>query len=118
MKRCDNYRRITHDVYFIAERLREIDPDYVLLYNNAQGRYEVHVQGPEDAFSARTCCLRIPYDALDARTLTLARRTRVARMAQVVQELDAHNAHVARQAAGARRAHVEDITEAWLRRHA
>ena len=65
-------RVITDDLYFIASRLKEIDPSYYVVYNLRRGRYEVH----SDAQKGGTLCFVVPYNKLDARTLEYAKRTR------------------------------------------
>ena len=36
---------VEHDLYSVADRLKEIDPRYELFYNPALGRYEIHASG-------------------------------------------------------------------------
>ncbi len=65
-------RPITDDLYFIASRLKEIDPSYFVVYNLLRSRYEVHSKEQR----GDTLCFVVPYKALDARTLEYAARTR------------------------------------------
>lgn len=65
-------RVVTDDLYFIASRLKVIDPTYYVVYNLKRGRYEVH----SDAQGGGTLCFVVPYNELDARTLELAKSTR------------------------------------------
>lgn len=65
-------RAVTDDLYFIASRLKEIDPSYFVVYNIKRGRYEVHSDGQKGG----TLCFVVPYNVLDARTLKYAERTR------------------------------------------
>lgn len=64
--------RITDDVFFIASRLKEIDPTYYVVYNADKRRYEVHSDGQRGS----SLCFVVPYDRLDARTIDYALRTR------------------------------------------
>lgn len=36
---------VEHDLYSVADRLKEIDPRYELFYNAALGRYEIYASG-------------------------------------------------------------------------
>lgn len=55
--------RITHDVFDIADRVRELDEGYYPVYDTEKGRYEIrHSDGDEIA-------VVVPYDGLDARIL-------------------------------------------------
>lgn len=65
-------RHITDDLYFIASRLKEIDPSYFVVYNLLKSRYEVHSKEQR----GNTLCFVVPYDRLDARTIEYAKRTR------------------------------------------
>lgn len=64
--------RITDDVYFIASRLREIDPTYYVVYDRRKRRYEVHSDGQRGS----SLCFIVPFAQLDARTVDYAARTR------------------------------------------
>ncbi len=65
-------RAVTDDLYFIASRLKEIDPTYYVVYNLDKSRYEVH----SDEQRGNSLCFVVPYGELDARTLDYAARTR------------------------------------------
>ncbi|MCI8326127.1 MAG: hypothetical protein HFH71_06255 [Clostridia bacterium] len=81
-------RPIISDTFDIASRLKEIDPRYVLYYNLARHRYEVHtLQG---LGSYLQCVL--PYRTLDCRTLRYVRRTRVERADSLLAEIERDNA--------------------------
>jgi hypothetical protein len=66
---------VSHDLFSVAERLREIDDDYRLKYNPGKGRYEVHHLGQ----AGNTFCLAVHEPLPDARTVEFVRRTRVER---------------------------------------
>ena len=81
------YQFITQDLFDVASRLKEIDAHYVLYYNLARGRYEVHCDNRRDSYA-----FTVPYDALDCRTLEYARRTRAERMHKEFEEMERQNA--------------------------
>ena len=72
MRGAEHLRRVTDDVYFVASRLKEIDPTYYVVYNLVRRRYEVH----SDEQKGGSMCFVVPYGVLDARTVEYARRTR------------------------------------------
>ena len=61
---------IKHDVFYVAERLKEID------FNSGQ---------------SDTYCLTVPYDELDARTVNFVNQTRVENRDRLLKELDEEN---------------------------
>jgi len=87
------YREITSDVYDIAKRLREIDPDYFILYDVRKDRFEIHHKGQQD----NTFCLIVPYDTLDERTLILVYETRAEKAKEIFAKMQKHNERLDRQ---------------------
>ncbi len=83
---------VTGDLYDIADRLKEIDPDYFVFYSYVKHRYEVHVRGQKGG----TFALAVPYDKLDERTLRLVRRSRRERADEYLAELERENARLKR----------------------
>ena len=77
---------IVHDVYYIAERLKEIDFNYFILYNTKRKKYEIHHAGQSDTY-----CLTVPYDELDACTIDFVNQTRVENRDRLLKELDEEN---------------------------
>jgi hypothetical protein len=67
---------ISHDLYDIAGRIREIEPGYFIMRNHRTGKFEVH---STDNKGKTTYCFTVPYDELDARTLAHCRETSVTR---------------------------------------
>ena len=51
--------RITHDLYGVADRLREIDDRYEVWYDRIAGRYEIYAGGALQ--------IAVPFAELDAR---------------------------------------------------
>lgn len=82
------YEIITQDLYFIASRIKEIDPSYFIVRNRKSGSYEVH----SCAQKGGSYALTLPFDQLDARTLDYVRRTSSQRRDKLFAELEAHNA--------------------------
>lgn len=74
---------ITSDLYDIADRLREIDDRYEVMYDRVACRYTVYADGAPQ-FAA-------PFGGLDARTLELARKTRAERRDEILREIDESN---------------------------
>lgn len=79
--------KILTNVYFIPERLREIDPNYFVLRDLERGIFEIHNSGQKD----NTYCLSIPYSELDARALELVRKTRIENISKLIKEMDLEN---------------------------
>ncbi len=78
---------IENDLYCIAERLKEIEPHYFILYNRSLERYEVHNSLQKD----NTYALTVPYDRLDARTVEYVRKTRRERFKHLIEEMEREN---------------------------
>ncbi len=77
---------IKNDVYYIAERLKEIDFKYFILYDTKKQKYEIHHKGQSDTY-----CLTVPFDELDARTVDFVNQTRVENRDRLLKELDEEN---------------------------
>lgn len=75
--------RIDTDLFDIANRLKEIDENYVVYRNKKLHRFEIHANG--------VLQIAVPFDRLDARTLTLARETRLENMARLIARIDKEN---------------------------
>ena len=76
---------ITDDLFDIANRLKSVKDSYVLYYDTAKGRFEVH-DGVKHSLE-----FVVPYEELDARTVEYARRSNVRRAKQIFEEIEAHN---------------------------
>ena len=88
-----NYLVRYTDMFGIADRLRQIDDGYVLMYNAKQNRYEVHNQ----KYKGETLSLVCPYDRVDARLITLVRRTSAQRANEFFREVEAGNAKIEKE---------------------
>ena len=76
---------ISRDLFDISDRLKEIDHNYTLHYNRKSGKFELH--GKDDVL-----LIVFPYDRIDARMISHARRTRVERSQELIREMEEHNA--------------------------
>lgn len=81
------YKHISHDLYDIAGRIREIDDGYFILFNRKSGKYEVH---HVDSYP-RTYQFLVPFPELDARTLEHCKRTLVQNSERLLAEMDKRN---------------------------
>ena len=77
---------IKNDVYYISQRLKEIDFKYFILYNTKKKKYEIHHSGQSDTY-----CLTVPFDELDSRTIHFVNQTRVENRDRLLKELDEEN---------------------------
>ena len=75
---------INTDNYFIAGRLKQIDPNYFVVFNTKSQKYEVHHKGQTD----NTFCLSLPFCELDIRTLDLVNKTRIDNINKLIEEID------------------------------
>ena len=82
-----NYQLIDHDVFFIAQRIKEIDKSYFIVLNFAKGKYEVHSLAQKDI----SYCFTVPFDSLDERTLFYALKTRSENVEKLIEEIDKQN---------------------------
>ena len=78
---------VTSDVFYICQRLKEIDKDYYILFNLTSKKFEVHVCGQGKNSYAFT----VPFDSLDEHTLFYARKTRRERMDWLIAEIEREN---------------------------
>jgi len=85
---------VTDSVTFIPQRLKEIDPDYFVMFNTLTQRFEVH--DSRQPFSTLACVL--PFDGLDERAIRHVREHRVEHLADIVDGIERHNDRLERQA--------------------
>lgn len=75
--------KIENDIFFLAERLREIDPDYFIALNTKSKNFEVHNSSqPINSF-----CLLVPKNKLDPSLVEYVRKTRANRQKNCLQKL-------------------------------
>ena len=80
---------ITCDVCDIAQRIKEVDENYFIVFNVLTGRFELHDRSNRDSFACE-----LPYSELDARSVHHARMTRIERIEGLLRELDEHNKRI------------------------
>ena len=77
---------ITHDLFDIAKRLKGIDRRYKLFFNRKKNRYEIYANGAMQ--------MALPFERLDARTLSYARKTRLENLEKIIAEIEKENARI------------------------
>ena len=78
---------VINDLFDVANRLHEIDAGYVVYFNKLQNQFEVHNHSQKGSSLA----LVVPFDELDARTVELARKTRVENAEKLFEEMEKAN---------------------------
>ena len=91
---------IKNDLFDIVDRLKEIDPRYVVMFDDDLSRYELTI---DDKFAAV-----IPYENLDERTLRFAYYTRSENAETVLADIDKHNEELRREEIKKMQDKVED----------
>ena len=81
-----NYLEIKDDVYYICQRLKEIDMSYFVLFNLSNKKYEIHSSEQKDSY-----CFTVPFDLLDERTISYALKTRSERRDKIIEEIEKNN---------------------------
>lgn len=84
-----NLIEIKQDVFDIAWRIRQIDSDYKLYYNQKQKRYEVHSH-----FGLEVV---VPYPSLDTRTISHIIKTRLENREKLICEIEENNERIERE---------------------
>lgn len=79
--------KIESDVFFIVERIKQIDCSYEIYYNLHDKCYEVH----SNEQRGTSYCFKVPYDVLDERVLWYTMRTRVENRDKILQEIEKDN---------------------------
>ncbi len=93
MNKKDYKTPVVTNVFWIPERLREIDDGYFVLRNHQTKKFEIHHRGQPH----NTYCLTVPYDELDERTLHLVRKTRICNAEKLLAEMEEQNKKIAEQ---------------------
>ena len=94
----DALRKIEGDLFDIADRLKEIDSRYELYRNLRANRFEIHANGALQ--------IAVPFARLDARTLELARSTRLEYVDRLVADIEKSNAKLEKEAQSAARERI------------
>lgn len=77
---------IENDVFDIANRLKEIDETYYILYDKIKCRYEVWSKD-----IVNILCFVVPYNTLDARTIMYAQKTNSNNAQKLFEEIEKNN---------------------------
>ena len=99
-------REIKEDLFDIARRLREIDDRYILYRNLRLNRFEIHANGALQ--------IVVPFEKLDARTVELARSTRLEYADKLVRKMDEENDRLQRAQNEAKRTRILEEVERTL----
>lgn len=79
--------KLTHDVYEISKRIKQIDNGYYVVYNTLTRKFEIH----NSHQIGSTYCLTLPYNELDERTLTYVAKTSCMNVERILEEIDNNN---------------------------
>jgi len=78
--------KINHDLFDISKRLKSIDRRYELFFNREKNRYEIYANGAMQ--------MALPFERLDARALSYARKTRLENLEKIIAEIEEENARL------------------------
>ena len=78
--------KINHDLFDISKRLKSIDRRYDLFFNRKKNRYEIYANGAMQ--------MALPFERLDARALSYARKTRLENLEKIIAEIEEENARL------------------------
>ena len=78
---------ILNDVFFISDRIKEIDENYKIYFNSEKNKFEIHNIGQiGDSY-----CLTVPFQYLDFRTVDLVKKTLSINGEKLLEEIDLNN---------------------------
>ena len=103
----DRLREIKSDVFDIADRIKEVDPEYRLYYDLDRERYEVHKRG-EIAVTWT--------EPLSAALIVKLRETHVRRRTELLKEIERGEERAEREEAHRARERIGKMTEEFLSR--
>ncbi|PKK95972.1 MAG: hypothetical protein CVV59_00865 [Tenericutes bacterium HGW-Tenericutes-4] len=89
-----NEIEIICDTFDIAKRLKQIDKNYVLVWNKAKQRYEVRYKTQ----NLLRLELVLPYSELDVRTINYINKTRVENHKALLKEMEENNLKLEKKA--------------------
>lgn len=79
--------RINSDVYDICNRIRDIDRDYLIVFDTNKDLYEVHNLSQVGS----SYCFTIPYKYLDSRVLDMTNETMSKNIDTILARIDNDN---------------------------
>lgn len=78
---------VFEDLFDISSRVKEIDEDYFVVFNEKFCRYEIHNRKQHD----NTLCVIAPFGKLDKRVLDKLRETKIERFDEICSMLENPN---------------------------
>ena len=79
--------KLTHDVYEIAKRIKNLDRGYFIVYDTELNKFEVH----NSLQLGSTYCLTLPYSEIDARALDYVAKTSCTNIERILEEIETEN---------------------------
>lgn len=76
---------IKSDVLNIAKRIREIDKNYMLVFNKITKKFEIFYK------NLQNLQLVLPFESLDCRSVEYVLKTRVENHKALIEQIDKHN---------------------------
>lgn len=102
---------VYNDLFDVSSRIKSIDDDYQIYFNRGNCRYELHNLRLRPTKQAD-----IPWETLDCRVLTWARKTRVENLQRLIDEINEHNQRLERENGYAQLQRAQNIIENIARR--
>lgn len=90
---CKDRIPVLRSVYDIPVRLKEVNRDFFVMFNTRIQKYEIHCAS--QPFDTLACVL--PFDQLDARTLTYVREFSRERTEHLAEEIERYNEELDRK---------------------
>jgi len=78
--------KIDNDVFDITKRIKEIDDDYYIVFDDKNNKYELH-----NCKQANSYCLTCPYEQLDKRFVDLILYTHINNSDNILMDIDKNN---------------------------
>lgn len=79
--------KIENDIFFLAQRLKEVDDGYFIALNTKTKNFEVHNQNqPISSF-----CLLVPKNKLNPGLVEYVRKTRCSRQKNIIEQMEIEN---------------------------
>lgn len=82
------YIRVTHDIFDISQRVKDIDDGYFVLYNSTSKNFEVHNSKQKDSFCIS--CKR-----LNVEVLNKLHKTKTINLNRIFSEIEENNQKIA-----------------------
>lgn len=79
--------KITHDVYDISNRIKQIDRNYFIVFNTSKNNFEIH----NSKQIGTTFCVTVPFKVIDARTLKYVFETQSKNIEKILNRMETEN---------------------------